>query len=59
MAAFVVPKRAFLSRLPEINVHLDEHLLYLLPFTPNGNELIQEDLRLSISANALSFGRFI
>jgi hypothetical protein len=59
MTSFVVPKPQFISRLHEIKVKLLEYTLVYLPFEARGSELIQPEMQISISANALRLGRLI
>lgn len=59
MESFAVPKRVFVSKLHEIKVKVVKRLLVYTPFIARGNELIHPKMPVSISANALKFGRFL
>lgn len=59
IASLALPKKSVFPRLPQVSVSAGSHLLVYLPFVSRGTELIQETMRMSVQANALSWGKKI
>jgi len=57
LAASTLHKKDVLPLLPRVNFKILDSTLVFLPFTDNGNELFQEEMRASINKNTLEFGR--
>ena len=52
-------KNRLLPRFSRIKIEPADHLLIYIPFHLQGDELVQQDMRLGISRTSLHFGRFL
>jgi DNA-directed RNA polymerase subunit RPC12/RpoP len=59
LATFGTPKRTVFQKLPDISIKPQKALLVYVPCTPKGGELIQEELGIAISKQALIYGKDI
>jgi len=59
LASAVMPKRKFFPLLPDVNFAITQHHLVYLPFRAMGNDMISEDLAISINKNTLKYGRYL
>ncbi len=59
VGSMAVPKKTYLPKIAGLRFkHIDSQLVFF-PFEPKGTELIQNDIGMSISRNALGMGRLI
>lgn len=59
IASLAVPKLHFMPRLPQIRIKVRAALLAFVPFVRDGTEFVHRPGHLSVSANALRWGRLI
>ena len=59
LASLAVKKELLLAKLPEILINIEEQNLVYVPFALKGSELVQSAMQVSISANALNWGKFL
>ncbi|SPF44483.1 conserved hypothetical protein [Syntrophobacter sp. SbD1] len=59
LASLVVPKKFIFPLLPALSFSMNDRMLVYLRFSPRGQELIHEDLNISIQAGAVSWGQLI
>jgi hypothetical protein len=59
IAAIGVPKKTVFLHLPELNFSMKDSRLVYLPFTEHGEELIQDEIGMSVQMAALSWGKMI
>ena len=59
LASLAVKKELLLAKLPEILINIEEQNLVYVPFVLKGSELIQSAMQVSISANALNWGKLL
>ena len=59
IAAIGVPKKTVLPHLSELNFSMKDSRLVYLPFTAHGEELVQEEIGMSVQKAALSWGKLI
>ncbi len=57
LATFGTPKRTIFQKLPEISVAPRKAKLVFVPCTPRGGELVQEELGIAVSKQALIYGK--
>jgi DNA-directed RNA polymerase subunit RPC12/RpoP len=57
LAASALHKKDVLPLLPRVNFRVLDSTLVYLPFSDNGNEMVQQEMRASINKNTLEFGR--
>lgn len=59
LAGSTLNKKSVFPHLPQIKFHIKNSTLVFLPFRDTGNEMIQQDLGISININTLAFGRYL
>lgn len=59
LASAVMTKRKFFPLLPDVNFTITQYHLVYLPFRAMGNDMIEEDLAISINKNTLKYGRYL
>ncbi|MGO9016952.1 MAG: hypothetical protein ACLQVJ_01235 [Syntrophobacteraceae bacterium] len=59
LASLVVPKQFIFPLLPGLSFSMNDQMLVYLRFCQRGQELIQEDLKMSIQASAVTWGQLI
>ncbi|MBI5844617.1 MAG: hypothetical protein HZB23_08115 [Deltaproteobacteria bacterium] len=57
LATFGTPKRTIFLKLPEISITPKKGMLVYVPCTPRGGELVQEELGIAVSKQALIYGK--
>jgi len=59
IASLAVPKKFIFPLLPALSFSINDQMLVYLRFSQRGQELIQEDFKISIQAGAVSWGQLI
>lgn len=59
IASIALPRKSVLPHIPELKFFMKDSRLVYLPFTQRGEELIQEEIGMSVQKAALSWGKLI
>ncbi len=59
LAASAINKEKVLPLLPEVKFEIKKTTLIFLPFTDQGHDMVQQDLRAAINKKTLEYGRYL